>query len=170
VWHVDDLKVSHVDTKVVTALLESLDARYGQEIVGGKCAPLTINRGKIHNYLGMTLNYTEAGSVKINMTEYVGKILDKMPEDMDGTATSPVANHLFQIIDGIELLDEAKSDFFHATVAKLLFLCKPGRLDIQRAIAFYALVSNIQLGMTITSLRESLNTCPNQRPRPAFRR
>jgi hypothetical protein len=72
----------------------------------------------------MTLDYSEAGFVKIDMTEYVAKILDKMPEDMDGTATSPAADHLFQIIDGIELLDEANSDFFHATVAKLLFLCK----------------------------------------------
>ena len=74
--------------------------------------------------------------MKIDMTEYVAKILDEMPEDMDGTATSPAADHLFQIIDGIELLDEANSDFFHATVAKLLFLCKQGRPDIQTAIAF----------------------------------
>jgi hypothetical protein len=136
VWHVDDLKVSHVDPKVVTAVLESLDARYGQEIVGGKRAPVTINRGKVHDYLGMTLDYTEASFVKIDMTKYVGKILDKMPEDMDGTATSPAADHLFQIIDGIKLLDEANSDSFHATVAKLLFLCKHGRPDIQTAIAF----------------------------------
>jgi hypothetical protein len=136
VWHVDDLKVSHVDPNVVTTVLESLDAPYGQELVGGKRAPVTINRGKVHDYLGMTLDYTEASSVKIDMTEYVGKILDEIPEDMNGTATSPAADHLFQIIDGIKLLGEANSDFFHATVAKLLFLCKRGRPDIQTAIAF----------------------------------
>ena len=55
---------------------------------------------------------------------------------MDGTATSPAAEHLFQIVDGIPPLDDATSDFFHATVAKLLFLCKRGRPDIQTAIAF----------------------------------
>jgi hypothetical protein len=136
VWHVDDLKVSHVDPKVVTTVLESLDARYGQEIVAGKRAPLTTNQGKVHDYLGMTLDYSEPGFVKIDMTEYVAKILDEMPLDMSNTATSPAADHLFQIIDGIELLDEAQSDFFHATVAKLLFLCKRGRPDIQTAIAF----------------------------------
>jgi hypothetical protein len=84
----------------------------------------------------MTLDYSEANFMKIDMTEYVRKILDEMPADMSGTATSPAADHLFQIVDGIELLDAATSDFFHATVAKLLFLCKRGRPDIQTAIAF----------------------------------
>jgi hypothetical protein len=59
-----------------------------------------------------------------------------MPEDMDGTATSPAAEYLFKIIDGVELLDEKTSEFFHSTVAKLLFLCKRARPDIQTAIAF----------------------------------
>jgi calcineurin-like phosphoesterase family protein len=36
VWHVDDLKISHVDPKVVTTVLELLNGKYGQEIVGGK--------------------------------------------------------------------------------------------------------------------------------------
>jgi hypothetical protein len=70
-WHIDDLKISHVDPKVVTAIVNLLDAKYGQEIVGGKCAPLTVNRGKIHNYLGMTLDYLEVNVVIVNMTDYV---------------------------------------------------------------------------------------------------
>ena len=39
VWHIDDLKISHVDSKAVTTILDLLDAQYGQEIVGGKRAP-----------------------------------------------------------------------------------------------------------------------------------
>jgi hypothetical protein len=53
-------------------------------------------------------------------------VLDEMPKEMDGTATSPAGNFLFKIVEDIELLDEAISKFFHATVAKLLFLCKRG--------------------------------------------
>merc|ERR1712115_215365 len=34
-WHVDDLKISHVDPKVVTMLIKQLDDEYGQKIVGG---------------------------------------------------------------------------------------------------------------------------------------
>ncbi len=91
----------HVDPKAVTTILNLLDAQYGQEIVGGKPAPLTITRGKIHDYLGMLLDYSESGIVKINMIEYIQKILDEMPENMDGTATSPAADYLFKVTEGM---------------------------------------------------------------------
>jgi hypothetical protein len=121
---------------VATTILDLLDAKCGQEIVGGKRAPLTINRGKIHDYLGMTLDCSEPGYVKLDMRACAKKTLAKIPEDMDGTATSPAADYLFKIVEGIENLDETASEFFHATVAKLLFLCKRGRPDMQTAIAF----------------------------------
>jgi hypothetical protein len=84
----------------------------------------------------MTLNYSEPGPVKVNMIDYVHKVLEEMPKEMEGTATSPAGDYLFKIVEDIELLDEATSEFFHAAVAKLLFLCKRGRPDIQTAIAF----------------------------------
>jgi hypothetical protein len=33
-----DLNISHIDAKVVTTVLNLLDAKYGQEIMGGKQA------------------------------------------------------------------------------------------------------------------------------------
>jgi hypothetical protein len=136
VWHVDDLKISHKDAKVVTTILNLLDAKYGQEIVGGKRAALTINCGRLHDYLGMTLDYSEPGHIKLNTVDYVDKILEEMPKDMDGMATLPAAEYLFKIVNGVAALDDTTSEFFHATVAKLLFLCKQGPPDIQTAIAF----------------------------------
>jgi hypothetical protein len=136
VWHVDDLNISHADAEVVTSILNLLDAKYGQEVVGGERAALTMNRGRLHDYLGMTLDYSEPGHIKLNMVDYVDKILAEIPKDMDGTATSPAAEYLFKIVDGVAALDDTTSEFFHATVAKLLFLCKRGRPDIQTAIAF----------------------------------
>ena len=62
-WHVDDLKISHEDPKVVTKILGMIDARYGQEIFGGKRAPLTITRRKIHDYSGMTLDSPRTESI-----------------------------------------------------------------------------------------------------------
>jgi hypothetical protein len=84
----------------------------------------------------MLLDYSEPGYVKVNMIAYIIKILEEMPKDMDGTATLPAAEYLFKIVDGVELLNKATSEFFHATVAKLPFLCKRGQPDIQTAIAF----------------------------------
>jgi hypothetical protein len=57
-WHVDDIKVSHEDPKVVTPVLKLFEERYGKE------APLTITRGKKHDYLGMILDYSKDGKVK----------------------------------------------------------------------------------------------------------
>jgi hypothetical protein len=129
-WHVDDLKISHMSPNVVTSVIEQLDEAFGKE------APLTITRGKIHEYLGMTLDYSEAGKVKIYMVEYIMRMLENLPEDMDGIAATPAAKHLFEVNENPDLLTEERAQFFHHNVAKLLFLCKRARPDTQTAVAF----------------------------------
>jgi hypothetical protein len=129
-WHVDDLKISHVDAEVVTGIIEQIDEEFGKE------APLTITRGKIHEYLGMTLDYTEPGKVKIKMLDYVEKMLADLPEKFDGEAPTPAANHLFDVDDDSPSVDEKRAQFYHTYVAKTLFLCKRARPDLQTAIAF----------------------------------
>ena len=118
VWHVDDMKISHADSKVVEAIINMLEQEFGKE------APLTICDGKIHEYLGMTLNFTLAGKVQICMEEYITSMLTELPEDMDGLVTTPAAEHLFKISKTPTYLNEKEAMFFHHNVAKLLFLCK----------------------------------------------
>jgi hypothetical protein len=64
-FHVDDLKVSHVDPKVVDKFLEWIKKLYEDPTIK-KIVP---SRGKIHNYLGMTLDYSIPGKVKILMKD-----------------------------------------------------------------------------------------------------
>jgi hypothetical protein len=106
VWHVDDLKISHKDPEVVLMVICALEKRYG------KAKPLTVNRGKVHEYLGMEINYSEKGKVTICMDKYVQKILDETLEDGKGTHTTPAADHLFKVNKDGENLDEKKGDFF----------------------------------------------------------
>ena len=117
-WHVDDLKLSHVKQAVLKDLVDVLNERYG------KITPLTITRGNIHEYLGMTLDYSAPGVVTIRMDDYVKDLLDEAPEDMGGTATMPAADHLFTISQEPKYLDDATSELFHHLTAKLLFLAK----------------------------------------------
>ena len=70
------------------------------------------------------------------MRKYLKQIFEEVTDEFDGVATSPVANHLFDVNDDCENLSEEKAIFFHHIVYKLLFLCKRGRPDIQTAIAF----------------------------------
>ncbi len=129
-WHVDDLKISHVDPAVVTKVIGLIEGEFGKE------APLTKTRGKVHDYLGMTIDFGTPGVVKFTMVDYIKKMLDKLPEDMNGEAATPAANHLFEVNSEPDLLDASTADFFHHNVAKLLFLCKRARPDIQTAVAF----------------------------------
>jgi Reverse transcriptase (RNA-dependent DNA polymerase) len=43
-WHVDNLKISHKDPGVVTDIIKQLKKEFGAE------APLTVMRGKVHDY------------------------------------------------------------------------------------------------------------------------
>ena len=70
------------------------------------------------------------------MFEYIAKIFEEFPMELDGEPTSPAANHFFEVDDnGIKLKPEQK-DLFHEFVAKLLFIGKRARPDLQTAILF----------------------------------
>jgi hypothetical protein len=64
-WHIDDLKSSHINPKVNNRFLEWLEKKNGDKNLGS----VETERGKIHNYLGMTLDYTKPKKVKLKMKE-----------------------------------------------------------------------------------------------------
>ena len=47
-WYVDDTKISHVDSKVVTSSIEKIEAKFGK---------MAVTRGDKHVLHGMTLNF-----------------------------------------------------------------------------------------------------------------
>ena len=147
-WHVDDLKISHVDPQVVTDVISQLDGKFGKE------APLTITRGKIHDYIGMSIEYDNANSVQITMIDYIKSMLGELPPDMDGESATPAASHLFDVSETPVMLTEEKGQLFYHNVAKLLFLCKRARPDIQTAVAFLCTRVKASMKMTTRSLLE----------------
>ena len=54
-WHVDDLKVSHQDETTLDDFIAMMEEEFGKETL------LTVARGPIQEYLGMTLDFTEKG-------------------------------------------------------------------------------------------------------------
>ena len=73
VFHVDDLKVSHKDPEVVNNILDKLDDVYGTLMTteGEEKIPLKRTYGKVHEYVGMTIDFSEKGKVIISMFDYV---------------------------------------------------------------------------------------------------
>ena len=130
-WHVDDLKISHINGKVNQYILDTLQKEYRKE------APIPSTTGKIHEYLGMTIDYTTPGKVVFRMEDYIDRLIKECPEGLlKGNPTSPAANHLFEINTECEKLSLAQADEFHHLVAKLLYLAKRTRPDILLAVAF----------------------------------
>ena len=117
-WHVDDLKVSHIDPFQITKFASYLASIYGEGLV--------VHHGKVHDYLGMDLNFANKGIAQILMITYTTKVLTDFPEAITTSCATPAADHLFTIRDeaSTKLLPEAQAQAFHHTVAQLLFLCK----------------------------------------------
>jgi Reverse transcriptase (RNA-dependent DNA polymerase) len=132
VWHVDDVKISHKDTRELDKFLEWLRGIYESAEIG----KLKISRGKIHNYLGMLLDFSEPGAVKINMVDYVKKMILDFPDESKTITATPAAMHLFEINDDAKKIKEEDAIIFHNLVARGLFLCKRARPDIQLTVAF----------------------------------
>ena len=81
-WHVDDLKSAHVDPKVNDRFQEWLQKEYGQE------REIAATRGKKHVYLGMLLDFSTPGEVKVDMTDYIQEMIDNSRTQRKGCIAS----------------------------------------------------------------------------------
>ena len=84
----------------------------------------------------MDLNYTPAGEVIVSMDSYITKAIDKLPEEMMKSITTPAGNHLLKVNNVCENLRKRDKIIFCRLVSKLLFLTKRARPDIQPTIVF----------------------------------
>jgi hypothetical protein len=131
-WHVNDLKVSHIDLDSITKFGNWLSMTY-------KVSVATL-RGKVHNYLGKIFDFTEKGKVAINMIKYIKNIISDFPEEITTIRTSLVEDHLFTVQDPLEAKplpeEEQEAHIFHHDSAQLLFLSMRAKHDIQPVTAF----------------------------------
>ena len=64
-FHVDDLKSSTLETPIHDEFAQWLEQKYGS------VSPVKVHRGKVHEYLGMTFDYSKPGKVIVDMRDYV---------------------------------------------------------------------------------------------------
>jgi Reverse transcriptase (RNA-dependent DNA polymerase) len=131
-WHVDDLKISHRDEKVVSDFIEWLGQQYR------KIGEVKVTQGKVHEYyLGMKLIYNVQGQVSIDMVDYVKNVLGGFPQaQIKMSSKSPWNDNLFKVDPKSIKLSDSEQEMFHTVVAQGLFLCKRSRPDIAPAIGF----------------------------------
>ncbi|CAJ1929674.1 unnamed protein product [Cylindrotheca closterium] len=91
----------------------------------GSIKAVPIVRGKIHRYLGMTLNFLVKGKLKIRMDNYVKNMLEDFPIkfNKDSKQETQAGNDLLEAGKG-KLLSAEYRQIFHTTVARGLYVSK----------------------------------------------
>ena len=74
-WHVDDLKSSHISPKVNDEFSKWIKDMFRQ------LSEVRMTQGLLHDYLGMTLDFSVPGQVSINMSHYVKKMVKEFPQE-----------------------------------------------------------------------------------------
>ena len=116
-WHVDNLKVSHEKEEVPDEFIGMMEKEFGQD------TSLSVSRGPVQEYLGMTLDFSERGRVVVKMSNSVKNILNDAPALMDGKAATPAAAHLFKVnMENPKLLGKDKKELFVHLVMQGLYL------------------------------------------------
>ena len=88
-------------------------------------------RGKVHEYLGTTIDFSDTSKVKITMYDYVDEMIKELPTEKIVESATPAANYVFEIRndgDDDQLLTPELSEELHHLVAKTLFSIQAGTI------------------------------------------
>eukprot|EP00957_Ditylum_brightwellii_P009091 687517-Ditylum_brightwellii.AAC.1 len=94
---------------------------------------MTAHCGKVHEYLGMDLDFSSLKVLKIGMIKYIKKIHKDFLEEIKSVAATPATDHLFEVYKDNKgkLLPEEQALAFHCPTTQILFLSAHARPDIQ---------------------------------------
>jgi hypothetical protein len=111
--HVDDCFISCV----VPEILESIVQWFAEEF-----EDLNVTRGNVHQFTGMTLDYTEQDKLIVTMKNQIDNLLQKT--GTTGTAVSPAEADLFTIDATSPTLDNKRKEEFHSIIATISYIAK----------------------------------------------
>jgi hypothetical protein len=145
-FHVDDCKISHEHPKVVDETINWLRAEY-ESIFEDGLGAMKVHRGKVHKYLGVTLDFSHKGQCTVTMHDYLDGILKAYAVAIDNHENgflpvtrqyyeTPAPVTLFTVNEDCEMLPEYMAEDFHTIVAKTLYVTKRARPDTCLSIAF----------------------------------
>mmetsp|Transcript_1239 Transcript_1239/g.1761 ORF Transcript_1239/g.1761 Transcript_1239/m.1761 type:complete len:161 (-) Transcript_1239:922-1404(-) len=79
-WFVDDVKISHESSAVVTGIIKALEEEYGD---------LKATRGNKHSLLGMDIMINDDGTVSIDTSSYLREVINDFPGEISKHRSSP---------------------------------------------------------------------------------
>ena len=127
----DNLKLSHMDQDALNKRAEQLN-----DVFRTNKKELAETKGDVHEYLGLTIDFSKRGHVIFTMYDYIENVIGTDPSDMNRTAPDPARAGLFTVDKTSPRLSSTEAEFFHSMTARLLFAAKRARPDIQVAVAY----------------------------------
>jgi ABC-type proline/glycine betaine transport system permease subunit len=112
---------------VLTSVIDKIKTHFGD---------LVVSRGKEHTFLGMNLTFKDDGSLTIEMKKYIEEAIELFGQDVSKNVTSTATKKLFEITAATPALDTVRVDVFHSVAAKLFWVMKRSRPDIETTISF----------------------------------
>ena len=100
--------ISHVSQDEIMKVVHGIKDIYGEN--------LAETVGTVHDYLGMTFDYSFTREVRVNMWDYLGKVITEFPEEITGTCVTPAGDHLFKVREDGRKLNEELADAFHHSI------------------------------------------------------
>ena len=73
-FHVDNCKISHEVPQVIDETIKWLKAEYERIFEDGS-GEMKVHRGKVHKYLGMSLDFTNKGQCIVTIIDYLAEIV-----------------------------------------------------------------------------------------------
>lgn len=125
--HVDDLLCLCADVKAHKELADLLKKHFHETKWVDE---------KVLSYLGMTLDFSVKGRIKVTMEGFMQDLMAANP--CDNTSNTPATNTLFDSEEIDELMSDPGRRQFHSLTFKLLYLSKRVRPDIATAVAYLA--------------------------------
>jgi hypothetical protein len=135
-FHVDDCKISHESTKVVDKLIDWLRAKY-ESIFKDCLGQMNVHRGKVHKYLGMSLDFSYKGQCRVTMYDYLEAFDEAVKKHGEGYVTvkkrrcvkTAAPDNLFVVNKDCKKLSLEAAASFHTIVVKTLYVTKRARSD-----------------------------------------
>ena len=90
-----------------------LEEKYGSDNIGH----VEESHGKVHDYLGMKLDYTERGKLNIDMRNYLDSVINEFPYELPENVKCPWTEKLFKVdINAKKLGDYKKKSRYKGSV------------------------------------------------------
>ena len=129
IMHVDDMLITCANKFTLDWVLDTLALKFPEtKCHYGPCVP----------FLGMDMDFTVPGDVRITMQGAETDILATAGPIGDRETKSPALENLFEVNANSELVGQSDQDWFRSNVAKLLYLGKRARPEILTATSFLA--------------------------------